>query len=69
VSSRRPLAAVLGLCLGAAALASEPQPPPPELLEFVAIWESEDGAWFDPSQLEGWIRGVGDERQNGEDDG
>ena len=69
MTTTRYLGCALVLCLyGPVSEASE-DPPPIELLEFVGTWESGDGDWFDPSQLEGWFKGATDERENGEDDG
>jgi hypothetical protein len=39
-----------------------------ELIEFVGAWESAEGDWFDPSQLEGWLQDEEDEERTHEDD-
>ena len=49
--------AVLALLLGAGAAYAEPpatggEPPSMELLEFLAEFETEDGEWIDPQELE-----------------
>lgn len=40
-----------GLCI-MPAYATEEEPPPMELLEFLAEFETENGGWVDPTELE-----------------
>lgn len=40
-----------GLCI-MPAHATEEEPPPMELLEFLAEFETENGGWVDPTELE-----------------
>jgi len=48
------LLALLAVAPAGAAEPPQPQPavPPPELLEFLVEWETGDGQWIDPAELE-----------------
>jgi hypothetical protein len=54
------------MCIGLSAGAEEATQPTPELLEFIGMWATGQGEWFDPSQLEGWERS--EDEQGGDEE-
>jgi len=53
----RAFVVVLGVALGlwtGAVCGQEEDPPSLELLEFLADWETSQGSWIDPTELDQW---------------